>query len=151
MRRLGLSLAVLLLAPAAAAQTLPAEAQAYLGDWVTYSDDGAEAQAVVRITASGGVLQGRIVRVLPTDEYPTPQFRCDDCQGRFEGADLRTVPLIEGMAWDDGEFSGGHITDPTNGRRYRGVLRLESPDRMRVRGYVGIRALGRTQIWRRLR
>ena len=151
MRRLLLPLALLTFASAASAQSLPAQARAVLGDWVTYNDDGTEAQSVVRITAPGGVLQGRIVRVLPTEQYPTPQFRCDDCEGRYEGADLRTVPLIEGMTWDEDEFSGGRITDPTNGRRYRGVLRLESADRLRVRGYIGVRALGRTQVWRRAR
>ncbi len=142
-------LAVLALATVASAQVLPAEARAYLGDWVTYSDDGTEAQAVVRISESGGVLQGRIVRVLPTQEYPEPQFRCDDCKGDYQGADLRTVPLIEGMTWDNDEFSGGRITDPTTARRYRGFLKLERADRLRVRGFLGIRALGRTQVWRR--
>ena len=151
MLRSGLALAVALLAPALAAQSLPAEARAYLGDWTTYSDDGQEAQAVVRITESGGRLQGRIVRVLPTREYPAPQFQCDDCEGQYAGADLRTVPLIEGMEWGGDEFSGGRITDPTNAKSYRGILRLDGPDRLRVRGFIGIRALGRTQVWRRAR
>ena len=150
MRRL-LPLALLVFAGAAQAQTLPAAARAYLGDWTTYNDEGTEAQAVVRITESDGVLRGRIVRLLPTEAYPNPEFRCDDCRGDYEGADLRTVPLIDGMTWDDDEFSGGRITDPTTGRRYRGVLRLESRDRLRVRGFIGVRALGRTQVWRRAR
>ena len=139
------------LAPAVAAQTLPAAARAYLGDWTTYNDAGTEAQSVVRITEAGGVLRGRIVRILPTAQYPTPQFRCDDCVGAYRGQDLRTVPLIEGMAWHGDEFAGGHITDPTNGKRYRGVLKLEGSDRLRVRGFIGVRALGRTQVWRRAR
>ena len=139
------------LAPALAAQSLPAEARAYLGDWTTYNDEGTEAQAVVRITAPGGVLRGRIVRVLPTEEYPVPQFRCDDCAGQYAGTDLRTVPLIEGMEWTGDEFSGGRVTDPTKDKRYRGVLKLDGSDRLRVRGFIGIRALGRTQVWRRAR
>lgn len=150
-RILALALVALTLAPLSASQTLPAAARAYLGDWTTYTDDGSEAQSVVRITESGGVLRGRIIRVLPTAEYPTPQFRCDDCAGRYAGADLRTVPLIEGMEWKGDEFSGGRITDPTNGKSYKGILTLEGRDRLRVRGYIGVRALGRTQVWRRAR
>ena len=146
-------LAVLALTAAAplAAQTLPAAARAYLGDWTTYDDDGTEAQAVVRLTAAGGVVSGRIVRVLPTRQYPTPQFRCDDCEGAYAGADLRTVPLIAGMEWQGDEFAGGRITDPMNGKRYRCVLKLDGRDRLKVRGYLGVRALGRTQTWRRVR
>ena len=151
MRRLALPLVlVTVLAPLAGAQSLPAQAQAYLGDWMTYNDAGTEAQSVVRITEADGVLQGRIIRVLPTEQYPVPQFQCDACEGRYQGADLRTVPLIEGMRWKGDEFSGGRITDPTNGKSYKSVLELDGPDRLKVRGYVGIRALGRTQVWRRM-
>lgn len=151
MRRALIALALLVLATAASAQRLPADARAYLGDWTTYNDAGTEAQSVVRITESEGVLRGRIIRLLPTEEYPDPQFRCDDCEGEYQGADLRAVPLIEGMTWAGDEFSGGRITDPTNGRTYRGILRLDGRNRLRVRGFVGVRALGRTQIWRRAR
>ncbi|WP_412062038.1 DUF2147 domain-containing protein [Rubrivirga sp. IMCC45206] len=151
MPRLALVLVAALAAPALAAQSLPADAHAYLGEWVTYSDDGEEAQSVIRITEADGVLVGRIVRLLPTAAYPVPQFRCDDCNGRYQGVDLRTVPIIEGMVWGGDEFAGGRLNDPTNGRSYRGVLRLDGPDRLRVRGFLGIRAIGRTQIWRRAR
>ncbi len=151
LRPLRLLFLVALVAPVAAAQSVPAPARAYLGDWTTYNDAGTEAQSVMRITERDGVLQGRIVRLLPTAAYPSPQFRCDDCRGTYQGADLRTVPIIQGMTWQGDEFSGGRLTDPTNGKTYRGVLRLDGPDRLRVRGYVGVRALGRTQVWRRAR
>ena len=155
MRRLLPTLALLALlaltATALHAQSLPAEARAYLGDWTTYGDDGDEAQAVIRLTEENGVLNGRIVRVLPTRQYPNPQFQCDDCRGRSQGADLRTVPLIEDMTWDEDEFNGGRILDPQNGRSYRAFMRRDGPDRLRVRGVVGVRALGRTQVWRRAR
>ncbi len=150
-RLLWLVVLLALAAPAVFAQSLPSAARAYLGDWTTYNDEGTEAQSVVRITESNGVLRGRIIRLLPTEAYPNPQFQCDDCTGDYQGADLRTVPLIEGMNWGGDEFSGGRITDPTNGRRYRGVLRLDGNDRLRVRGFIGVRALGRTQVWRRAR
>ena len=99
-----------------------------------------------------------IERTLPTTlhsgrrrSYPDPQFQCDDCRGRYQGADLRTVPLIEAMTWRGDEVSGGCITDPTNGKSYHGVLTLDGPHRLRVRGFLGVRALGRPQVWRRTR
>ncbi|MEO0556985.1 MAG: DUF2147 domain-containing protein [Bacteroidota bacterium] len=139
-----------LVAVAASAQSLPAEARAHLGDWTTYSDETGEAQVVVRISeASDGTVQGRIIRVLPTQEYPTPQFICDDCAGQYQGADLRTVPLITGMEWKGDHFAGGRITDPQKDKRYKATMKLEDAERLRVRGYIVIRALGRTQVWRR--
>ena len=138
-----------LVAVAASAQSLPAEARAYLGDWTTYSDETGEAQVVVRISESGGVVQGRIIRVLPTREHPNPQFQCQDCGGQYRGVDLRTIPLIQGMRWNDDHFSGGHITDPEKDKRYKATMKLDGPNELRVRGYIGVRALGRTQVWRR--
>ena len=146
-----LALLVSLAAPAALAQSLPAAARAYLGEWTTYSDNSGEAQAVVRLTESNGVVRGRIVRLLPTTQYPVPNFQCDDCKGRYAGADLRTVPLIEGMEWEGDKFGGGRIVDPTDGKSYKATLALDGPNRLRVRGYVLVKALGRTQVWRRTR
>lgn len=152
MRRLPvLGLLLSLAAVSASAQALPEAAQRYLDDWTIIDDETGEAQAVVRISDTGdGTVQGRIVRVLPTTEYPTPQFRCDDCAGQYEGADLREIPLIYGMEWDGERFGGGRITDPMKDKVYRAVMTLEG-DRLRVRGYIGIRAFGRTQVWERTR
>ena len=138
-----------LLASGAAAQSLPAEAHAYLGDWTVVDEESGEAQAVVRIQEVRGRVEGRIVEVLPTEEYPEPNFRCDDCAGEYEGADLREIRLIRDMEWDGERFSGGRIVDPKNDRAYRLLMTLDGQDRLRVRGYLGIKALGRTQVWRR--
>ena len=148
-RSLALLSLLTLVAVAASAQPLPEDALAHLGDWTTYSDETGEAQVIVRISESGGVVQGRIIRVLPTQEEPTPNFICEDCRGRFRGVDLRTVPLIEGMEWNRDHFSGGHIIDPDKAKTYKATIKLDGPDRLKVRGYIGIRALGRTQVWRR--
>lgn len=152
MMRLLLSLALLIVAGASvSAQSLPAAARAILGDWTIRSDETGEAQAVVRFAESGGVVSGRIVRVLPTAEYPEPAFICDDCKGAYRGADLRRIELVSNMLWRSDEFAGGRIVDPQNDRTYRATMKFDGRDRLRVRGYVGIRALGRTQVWERAR
>lgn len=142
-------LAVLLLAALpSAAQSLPAPAREILGDW-TIRDEGGEAQAVVRFVEEEGLVVGRIVRVLPTAEYPDPSPVCGDCRGRYQNTDLRRVRLVWDMRWADGEFAGGRIVDPQADRTYRATMRFDGTDRLRVRGYVGVRALGRTQVWER--
>ena len=55
------------------------------------------------------------------------------------------------MEWNDDEFAGGRITDPQNAKTYRATMKLDGRDRLRVRGFVGIRAFGRTQVWERAR
>jgi len=135
----------------ASAQALPAAARAVLGDWVVPDDETGEPSAVVRLTEEGGVVSGRIVRVLPTREHPEPTFICGDCGGSYRGVDVRTIPLVSGMRWSSGEFAGGRIVDPRNGRTYRATMRLDGANRLRLRGFVGVRAFGRTETWERAR
>lgn len=143
--------ALTVLAPSVHAQALPAAARAVLGDWTTYDDNTGEARVVVRFTEAGGVVVGRIVRVLPTREHPRPTTTCDDCAARYRGRDVRSYDLVTGMRWNGSEFTGGRIIDPESGRTYRATMRLDGPDRLRLRGFVGVRALGRTQVWQRTR
>lgn len=144
-----LVLLALCLAPAVAAQDLPAEAHAYIGDWLVSDEDAEAAEAVMRIYHDGGKVHGRIVRSLEADAPADGSVPCVECDGEFEGADLREVPLIRNMEWEGDGFGGGRIFDPRSGRSYKCVMELEAPDRLRVRGYLGIRALGRTQVWER--
>jgi uncharacterized protein (DUF2147 family) len=138
-----------LTAPVAAAQPLPAPALAYLGDWRAVDEESGEARAVIRLYEQGGRLFGRIVEVLPTRSDPTPDFVCNSCAGELAGIDLREFELLRDLEWQGDEFAGGHIHDPRSGRRYRAAVALAGPDRLRVRGYVGLRAIGRTQVWER--
>lgn len=146
-----LALLLVALATSVSAQTFPAAARAYLGDWTIVDERSGEAQAVVRIAQAGAGVEGRILRVLPTRAYPQPTPTCGTCRGQYRGQDLRRVLLIREMAWNGSRFDGGRIVDPQADKEYRASLTLDGLDRLRVRGYIGIPALGRTQTWTRAR
>ncbi len=150
MRALALA-ALALLAGQSSAQTLPAAARGYLGTWTIVDETTNEAKAVVQITQAGAGVEGRIVRLLPTREFPTVSYACASCQGTYHNADLRRVLLIRGMTWDGSRFSGGRIVDPQANKEYRATMTLDGPARLRVRGYIGIPTFGRTQVWTRAR
>jgi uncharacterized protein (DUF2147 family) len=48
--------------------------------------------------------------------------------------------------WDNGT-----IYDPKNGSTYSCFMELVSPDRINVRGFIGISLIGRTDVWTRAR
>jgi uncharacterized protein (DUF2147 family) len=50
----------------------------------------------------------------------------------------------------DGTWDDGSIYDPSTGNTYTCSLALDGDDRLRLRGYVGIRLLGRTTTWTRV-
>ena len=49
----------------------------------------------------------------------------------------------------DGVWKDGTVYDPKNGKAYRGKMTLVSPDRLVMRGFVGIPLFGRSTEWTR--
>lgn len=134
----------------ASAQRLPPEARQYLGEW-RVSDPEGGAQAIVELYEVQGELFGRVVRSLKPSAPAEGPVPCPDCAGEFADVDLREVPIIRELEWTGDRFSRGFIYDPRSGRRYSCTMKLESPNRLSVRGYHTFRVLGQTQVWERVR
>jgi uncharacterized protein (DUF2147 family) len=49
----------------------------------------------------------------------------------------------------DTRWENGTIYDPKSGNSYSCLLELEGADRIKVRGFIGISLIGRTDIWTR--
>ncbi len=49
----------------------------------------------------------------------------------------------------DGKWSGGFIYDPNSGKTDHCKLKLKDRNTLKLRGYIGISLLGRTDIWTR--
>ncbi|CAG0954838.1 hypothetical protein MYXO_00423 [Myxococcaceae bacterium] len=77
-------------------------------------------------------------------ENPDPALRSRPVEGLAILRDLRESPGAPG------EWSGGEIYDPSSGRTYSAVVEFDGPDRLHVRGYLGLRLLGRTTTWLRV-
>lgn len=135
---------------AVAATTLAMSASAMAADalsgtnWTTYDDATGVAKAVVRITDNGGKLSGTIVQVLdPKDQGP-----CKLCSGKFKNKPLVGTTIFSGLKNTGGNnYDNGTITDPKNAKSYS-LAATRSGNTLQVRGYMGIKALGRTQTWR---
>jgi uncharacterized protein (DUF2147 family) len=120
-----------------------------VGRWKTVDDTSGKATSVVSIWEENGRLFGKVEELLdpdPEDAHP----RCVSCAG-----DLKDMPVI-GMRilWDlqkDGdEWSGGKVLDPNNGKEYECHLAVEDGgQKLKVRGFIGVSLLGRTQYWLR--
>lgn len=118
-----------------------------VGLWKTIDDASGKPRAMIRITESGGVLQGRIETVFPEPgEGPNP--KCVKCQGALKDAPVKGLVILSGLRRTGEEYGGGHILDPDTGKVYNSRVRLlESGRKLSVRGYIGLPALGRSQTW----
>ncbi|MEM8601224.1 MAG: DUF2147 domain-containing protein [Bacteroidota bacterium] len=141
------TLRALLLVALAIGVTLPALAQSPIGRWYTIDDEDGTKKSIVEVYESEGKLNGRIITLIGP-EGNTNQI-CVDCAEGFDGLELDGVVILTGMADDDGngEYTGGRITDPKSGKRYKAKMQLNDDGNLEVRGYLGISLLGRTQVW----
>jgi uncharacterized protein (DUF2147 family) len=122
-----------------------------VGIWTTVDDSTGKPKSLVRISERNGVLSGTIIKLInPKDGNPSPL--CDKCSGAQKDKPIVGMTIMRGLTRDDEEWSGGTILDPESGNTYKVYLEvLEGGRKLKVRGYVGISILGRTQYWLRAR
>ncbi len=143
MKRLAFLIAAFALHAAALAQATP------VGLWKTIDDETKTEKSLVRIVEAGGVLGGKIEKLLdPAKQNDV----CDKCSDERKGKPIVGLSIIRN-AKQDGEdksvWTGGEILDPNNGKTYRLRLKpLDGGKQLEVRGYVG--PFFRNQTWIRV-
>ena len=138
------ALALLLTAPLASfAQMTP------VGTWHSIDDKTQETKSEIVISDNGGVLSGRIAKLLRKEAKQDAV--CDECSDDRKDKPLLGLEIIRGAKKQDGKdvWEEGKILDPENGKTY--TLRLtpiEAGKKLEVRGSVF--GIGRTQTWVRV-
>jgi len=120
-------------------------AQTVTGKWKTVDEDG-KPKSVVEITESNGKITGKVIEILTENKTAV----CSKCTGTDKDKPINGLTIINGLKKDGSEYNGGKILDPTSGKEYKCMIKLNGKDKLDVRGYVGIQALGRTQTWIRM-
>lgn len=126
---------------------IPGNADAIVGVWKT-----GEGTAMVRIYKNGEKYQGKIVWLKEPNDPETGKPKVDK---NHPDEATRTRPILglinvwgfvfkEDNLWDD-----GNIYDPKNGNTYSCTIRMENPNTLSVRGYIGVSLIGRTDTWTR--
>lgn len=120
-----------------------------VGLWNTISDRDGRPTAVVEIRIVGGQLSG-VVRALLVAADPEDSV-CGKCTDDRKGQRVVGMEILRHMHADgDGQWSGGEILDPENGKTYRATLKLvDGGQKLVLRGYIGLPLFGRSQSWLR--
>lgn len=127
---------------------LAAEFTTPVGTWKNIDDKTGQAKALIQITESGGKLEGKIIKVLKSDDGPNPV--CKECDGERKNKPVEGMTIMWGLSKDGDEWNGGQILDPKNGKIYKAKMSLDDGGRkLNVRGYIGFSLMGRSQVWLR--
>lgn len=121
-----------------------ADAASPVGFWK--NDD-----ATFQIFESEGRLGGKIIEI---KEPRTPEGK-DKTDIHNPDPSKRERPII-GLVFmsgfnrkSDTRWEDGTIYDPKSGNTYTCSMELDGPEKIKVRGFIGISLIGRTQIWTR--
>ena len=116
------------------------------GMWKTVNDRNGKEQSIIEIYEQGGKLHGRVSKLLEGATYTT----CDKCPGDQKGKPLVGMTIIYDLVKTPNGGTDGKVIDPNNGKVYNCFIELISPDELKLRGYIGVSTLGRSQIWTRV-
>lgn len=122
------------------------QAQGVLGKWKTIDDNTGEARSVIELFERGGKVYGKIIAITDPEKRDNV---CVKCTGDDKNRPILGLELLKGLEKNGDKYDGGYITDPDNGKRYKCYIELEDANILKVRGYIGMAVLGRTQIWER--
>ena len=128
---------------------------AVAGDWLVESHD-----AVIRIEQVGDEYQGYILWQLHDTYGPEdgPELNGKTVTDRnnpdpaLRSRPLTGLRLLTGLKFDPDskKWKGGHVYNSDDGRTYNCWVRLRSPDRLQLHGYIGISLFGGSTVWSRV-
>ncbi len=118
------------------------------GLWQTIDDKTGAPKGQVEIRKENDTYVGKIVKITPRLGY-TPKEICVDCPAPYTNKPILGLDSLTGLKHSSGNnYTGGRILDPNTGKVYSMKAKLStSGKRLTLRGYVGVSALGRNQVW----
>lgn len=119
-----------------------------VGYWQTIDDRTHQPRALVKLYEKNGTIQGKIIK---TTIDPGDPAYCQQCPGDLKNKSFVGLPFVWQMKQvSQFKWANGQIMDPKTGTFYHCIMTLSHQgQRLKVRGYIGIPLLGRTQIWYR--
>jgi uncharacterized protein (DUF2147 family) len=92
------------------------------------------------------MLYGRVDELLPD----APHHTCDRCPGDLKNKPIEGMIIMKDLRKTKNGGEHGKILDPGTGKTYSVQVELASQDKLKLRGYIGSPAFGRTQYWSRV-
>ena len=111
------------------------------------------ADAKFEIFDSGGKLGAKVVTLNePNTPEGKPKTDIHNPDASQHNKPVLGLVFMKGFApAGNGRWENGTIYDPKTGKTYASYMQLENKDTIRVRGFIGVAAFGRTQVWTRVK
>lgn len=119
-----------------------------LGVW-----EPSNGRARVKIEKIGTKYYGKIVWLKEPNDPETNQPKTDknNSDPGLQNVPLKGYRMLKDFVYGgNNEWTEGTIYDPLNGSTYSCIIKMEDANTLNIRGFIGVAALGRTDVWKRL-
>ncbi len=115
--------------------------QGIFGEWWSEEKDG----RIRFYKHRDGTVRGN----LAWSKHPRADVENDN--PKLRSRSIIGIVLMWQLRYEDGDYEDGYVYNPEDGNVYRVDIEVLGPDKLKVRGYMGISLFGQTQVWTRYR
>lgn len=119
-----------------------------IGVWLVQDKD-----AKAEVYEKDGMLEAKLVWL----KEPKEKDGTEKLDAKNPDKELAKLPLMNSVFLtgfkkekNENKWSGGKIYDAKSGNTYKAWMKPDGPDKMKLRGYVGISLFGRSEEWTRV-
>lgn len=137
-------MAVLLFMANAKAQN----ADAILGKWINPSGEGQ-----IQIYKKGNLYFGKLAWIKEPNDESTgkPKLDIKNPDKSLQSRPILGLELLKNFKFDgDDVYEDGTIYDPKSGKTYSCKMTLNG-NKLKIRGFIGVSLLGRSEVWTRVK
>ncbi len=118
-----------------------------LGSWY----NGEKSSKIQIYKTTGGSYAGKIVWLKePNDAKGVAKLDVKNPDKKLRGRALMNLVILTGLkSKGNDKFDGGKIYDPKSGNTYSCKGELENINTLKLRGFIGVSLIGRTDTWTR--
>ena len=121
-------------------------AQTVFGKWKTLNNETGKTESIVEVYKKDGKAYAKIIEIV---DVKRKNDVCEACKGKNKNKPILGMIILNGLEKKGDEWSNGKILDPNNGKYYKCYISLVNDTKLKIRGYIGISLIGRTEYWYR--
>ncbi|MCF7790857.1 MAG: DUF2147 domain-containing protein [Victivallales bacterium] len=115
-----------------------------IGKWLDHSEKHGD--SIIKVFKKNNRFFGKIIKM--KNDKQLDEKNPDKSKRNLP---LLKKVILKNFKYEDKKWKGGTIYDPKNGKTYSCQMWLENNDTLKLRGYIGVSLLGRTETWKRVK
>ena len=127
-----------------------AQADKILGTWLNEPKD-----AKIEVYKKGEQYFGKIIWLKNNvnEDGTSPKLDSENEDEKLRSRTIVGINILKDLVWDedDNEWDDGEIYDPRSGSTYSLYAKLEDPNTLFLKGYIGFAMIGRSTTWTRVK